>query len=218
MNDVRDSIGWADYTLSPVIGCIRGCKWCYADRLHTMRHKAKLLGKKLPDQYLHPFNELHFYPERLNDPDLRRNAPCKIFITPQTDPEYWSRSWWVRILDAIDCNPRHTFMFLTKNPDSYACIEHDRWPKNTMQGTTMTCEQNYMTQQDIFLRSIRVPRPFLSIEPLLGTLKIDLGHKYERVIVGAMSGSGAVVPEKCWIESILDNGQIFWKNNITRYL
>jgi protein gp37 len=187
-----------------------------------MRHKAKIVGAKLPDQYLKPFNKLQLFPSRLSDPDLYRKSPCKIFITPQTDVEYIPRDWLEHILGMCDGHPwnkKNTFMFLSKNAQSY---KGTRWPSNTMQGLTITGNEKWENNVWNILEMIKWPRPFLSIEPLLGCLVgISIPQEIELIIVGAMSGPGAIPPKPEWIQSIKDNipaEKIYWKKNIRKYL
>ena len=67
-----------------------------------------------------------------------------------------------------------------------------------MQGLTMMCDEVVTELQQMKVMAIeRNVRPFLSIEPLLGTLKTDVNN-CEMVIVGAMTGSqkSRSVPKK----------------------
>ena len=65
----KTSIDWPGlgYTWNPVTGCRRGCSYCYARKIHERFYKT-------------PFSDIVFHPERLDDPDLYRKAPCKIFV------------------------------------------------------------------------------------------------------------------------------------------
>jgi len=206
MNDVKKSIGWCDYTLNPITGCKRGCHYCYARRIHERFSKS-------------PFLDIVFHPKRLREIEKLEGGE-KVFVGSMSDIEYWPRNQTQKILDACRMAGGTTFMFLSKNPMSYIGID---WPKNTMQGLTLTgAEPAYQQRLSIFYQSLK-DRPFLSLEPLLGYL--DNGNssmkKIELVIVGAMTGPGAVSPKSEWIQSIRDNvpaEKIFWKDNIKKYL
>jgi protein gp37 len=102
-------------------------------------------------------------------------------------------------------------MFLTKNSYSYAGFG---WPANTMQGVTITQCFNRISTIDL-------PRPYLSIEPLLGPVNHPFPDNVEQVIVGAMTGPKKVIPKPEWIQSIRDNvpeEKIYWKKNIWGYM
>ena len=89
-----------------------------------------------------------------------------------------------------------------------------------MQGLTLTCEQKPDIQENYIAAMRLFPRPFLSIEPLLGSLAVDVGG-FERVIVGAMTGPGAVRPKPEWVESIKMNvppEKLFWKSSMREFL
>jgi len=148
----------------------------------------------------------------------RQKKPLTIFIGSMSDIEYWHTDTTKKILREIAYYPRHTFMFLSKNPMAYSGF---LWPINTMQGLTMTLTQTEHCQVENIEQMARYPRPFLSLEPLMGELKCRIPDKIETVIVGAMTGPGAVKPLPEWIQSVKDNvpaGKIHWKNNIEKYL
>ena len=91
-----------------------------------------------------------------------------------------------------------------------------------MQGLTITASESW--EKNVFEVShmLTYPHPYLSIEPILGCfVGIKIPQKIEIVIVGAMTGPGAVVPKHEWIQSIKDNiepDKIYWKKNIREYL
>lgn len=134
-------ISWSEYVWNVTIGCplpipSEGCGRCYARRLHNMRHKAYLSGKKLPKQYAKPFEELQLFPERLEEP-LHHKKPHKIFVCSMSDLfhpavpfEFITRvfdvmcSWrWPNKKaeregdDTELVDPGHTYQILTKRPE-----------------------------------------------------------------------------------------------------
>lgn len=210
----KTKIEWCDYTWNPVVGCKRGCKFgtikvsCYAKKMNDR-------FKWIPD-----FTELKYYPERLYEP-AKIKKPSKIFVGSMSDPCYWTSEWFYDITKVCEDNPQHTFMFLSKG----SCPYWGRYfPNNVILGVTLTCE-NYHVDNKIFTNYLsHHRRGFVSIEPLLGRLlfsKLAFSNSTEKVIVGAMTGPGAIKPKSEWIQSIKDNvpeKKIFWKNNIKRYL
>lgn len=198
------NIDWCDFTWNPVTGCKRGCSYCYARRIYERFNKG-------------PFSEMKFHENRLQEP-LKAKKPSTIFVGSMSDIEYWEPKWTEAILEICKAAPWHTFMFLSKNPISYHGYE---WPSNTMQGLTMICTQTEHCQREMQEQMTKYPRPFLSVEPILGILRCRDFTRFERVIVGAMTGNGAIKPRPEWIESIKANvpsDKLWWKTNIKQYL
>lgn len=204
MNNVSKTICWAKYTWNPVTGCKRGCFYCYAAKMHRRFCST-------------PFSNIVFHKKRLGEPE-KVKKPSTIFVGSNTDIFYWKPQWKTQIFDVCELIPQHTFMFLTKEPSAYKGFYHG---KNIMQGMTLTCEQPTVELQEYLIYAIEcVPRPFISIEPILGTLKAGINN-CEIVIVGAMTGQKPIIPEKEWIESVIQHvpkDRIYWKNNIKPYL
>ena len=200
----RTTIDWPNLAFSwnPVVGCKRGCTYCYAIKMHNRFNKI-------------PFSEITFYEKRLNEPE-RVKKPSTIFVGSMSDIEYWTPEQTISVIDICRKCPQHTFMFLSKSPESYKDFI---WPKNTMQGLTLTCEQAVFEQMALLKKMKQYPRPYLSIEPILGILHWPVD--FELVIVGAMTGKKSTEPKPQWITSIKINvprEKLFWKNNIKRYL
>jgi len=198
----KTKIEWCDFTFNPVTGCKRGCSYCYARRIHQRFHPGV------------PFENIDYHPERLADAMPKK--PSKIFVGSMSDIEYWPMEVTQKILDVCEVYPRHTFMFLSKSPHSY---DGANWPKNCMQGLTLekceTVNENYSVTL-----MCKYPRPFLSIEPILGPVYNQTIGKFELVIVGAMTGPGAIPPKPEWVQSVKDNvpkEKLFLKSNILKY-
>ena len=210
----KRKIEWCDYTWSPVVGCYgpggtkekpNNCKYCYAKRI------AKRFFKDNPDF------EPRFYPERLKEPYWVKK-PSKIFVCSMADLfGDWVPDLWIEAIMATAFeNPRHIFQFLTKNPKRY--LEF-KFPDNCWLGVTLTGEDIFSDMvRDAYMDGIKNNKIFVSIEPLLGHIgEYAKLKKYDLCVIGAMTGPNAVVPKKEWIDSI-KHKNIFWKENIKKYL
>ena len=202
----KTKIEWTDYTWNPVVGCKHGCNYCYAKR---MNDRFKWIEK---------WNKPQIFVERLDEP-YKIKKPSKIFVCSVADlfGDWIGDDWIELIMKVTRDNPQHTFQFLTKNPVRYLDFN---FPENCWLGATITGKNH----KDDLLRLLwlsKVPnknKRFVSIEPLLG--KINQGtllDNFDLVIVGAMTGVGAVPPKKEWIDGI-EHKNIFYKNNIKKYL
>ena len=200
MNDVRKSIGWADYTWNSITGCSpisEGCRNCYAAAI------SKRFGL--------PWGKPVFHPERLDEP-LRRKKPAIIFICSMSDlfHEQVPDQWIDQVFAAMALCPQHTFLVLTKRPeraakwisyneycrtrpdriseaagDNFGLSESfpgelDYWPKwplpNVWLGVTAE-NQEQADKRIPTLLSIPAAHHFVSVEPMLGPVDLtwDVG-------------------------------------------
>jgi protein gp37 len=206
MNNVKDSIGWADYTWNPVTGCGRGCGYCYARRIHERFNKVA-------------FSEIIYHPSRMDELGwLGKQESSTVFVGSMSDVEYWPVNTAQHILDEIRHYPKHTFMFLSKNPSSYARLH---FPSNAMQGLTLEKCETRVEHDKVALLVYYSQRPFVSLEPLLGEVSsVADWQDVKMVIVGAMTGPGAIIPKQEWVDSVRANvpeEKIYWKKNILKY-
>ncbi|WP_103110723.1 phage Gp37/Gp68 family protein [Brevibacillus reuszeri] len=114
------AIEWTDTVWNPVTGCSKvseGCRNCYAFALHDMRHKAFQDGKKLPQQYAKPFNEIQLFPDRLLQP-LKWRKPRRVFVNSMSDLFHESVPFEYidEVFEMMAESQRHTFQILTKRP------------------------------------------------------------------------------------------------------
>lgn len=208
----KTTIEWCDYTWNPIVGCLRGCKYCYAARNFT-RFGKRLYG---PDAR---YDQIHMFWGRLEEP-LAVKKSATIFVGSMSDPEYWDSykcgSFLNNLFQTIARCPQHTFMFLSKSPIFY--FRH-KWAENTMQGITV---ESYYRDKDVMNVAAMacLPRPFVSYEPVLGDCWQPFPKTIKQVIVGAMTGPGAVIPEQEWIYSIkkyIPKQKLFLKESIKPY-
>jgi protein gp37 len=231
----RTGIDWADLAWNPISGCQRGCKWegvsCYADVLHSKRHKAFCEGKKLPKIYMHPFDKPVFIPERLKEKPLpmreNRNhiasmiSPDKpiVFVGSMSDifGGWVDKFEIMAIIHYVEQNPSHLFLFLTKNPKRYFDFD---FPSNVMLGTSVTGDDYESLARKNMLEMMTYKRKtFLSAEPILGSIKSLIYPKLKFVVIGALSGKNAPKPNLNYVNELADSTvPVYLKKNILKYM
>jgi len=209
---VRTKIDWPglDYLWNPVTGCKRGCPYCVVRKRVWPRIKHCYGG--------HDFDKVIYQLNQSTRP-LFIKKPSTFFVGFYSDCEYWQLNMWAPILRIIEKCSRHTFMFLSKNPLSYFGIT--QWPKNTMQGLTLNLWTNAALSRRIHRRNDELSTSVPIYRAVIGLDSKSWLQEFERVIVGAMTGPGAVKPLPEWIQSIKDHvpaEKIYWKKNIRGYL
>lgn len=168
----------------------------------------------------HKSFEPTLHPELLFDPlDHKKPAVIGVCFTGDlfgdwVDPEqiitkgmaYAELRDW--ILTTIRYGPKHTFLFLTKNPKGYQ--KWGKFPDNAWCGTTITNNYTYIGD----MVRIQAKHKWLSIEPLLewrdfpyqkenlsGALK---STGIEWVVIGAQSGRHPIQPKIEWVKEIVE--------------
>jgi protein gp37 len=194
MNDTK--IEWCDRTLNPVVGCTFGCTYCYARRIFERFHPGQDFAKP------------KYYPHRLKQ--LADKDPHRIFMTSMSDPADWQPDWKREIITAINANPQHQYLLLSKRPGCYMTFWYqtmgDTWkPENVWFGATVTNQSELVR-----LTSLPPSRSFLSVEPIQGPIDLSKRNNAAEpfvswVIIGAESGSqpGKVTPQREWISQIV---------------
>lgn len=192
---VKNPDGSQGYTWNPITGCLNHnngmCKGgnfpCYAYRLaHGRLRKlySQLNGNFVPRELEQkarndPFYP-RFWPERLNIRRKYEYGDCRNHIKPRgifccdmSDlfgmgiPETWTR----HILHEIRENPVDRFYLLTKQPQNL--IKFSPFPDNVYLGVTV-CNQEMFDRAVYYLKMVDAKVKFLSMEPLLDRICIDL--------------------------------------------
>ncbi len=191
----RTGIDWCDYTDNPVTGCLgpdgEPCPHCYAQKI-----AERFRGSKAWPQGFKPT----FHPERLNDP-AKIKKPQTVFICSMADLfGDWVPDEWIReVMNACGRAPQHTYIFLTKNPERYLRLKASLFMGNKWFGTTVTSQEDYHRVMAIRSLPEWVNR-FISFEPLLGELDLDLDG-IKQVIIGAQTNP-TIEPDHFWIAEI----------------
>ena len=191
------TIEWTEATWNPVTGCTKvspGCAHCYAE---TFAERFR----GVPG---HPYEngfDLQLRPERLRLP-LQWAKPRLVFVNSMSDlfhaevPAPFIQSVFETMAEAS----QHTFQVLTKRPERVAELADALpWPDNVWIGTSV--ENQRWTSRIDDLRRVPARIRFLSCEPLLGPLVLDLSG-INWVIVGGESGPRARPMKAPWAEGI----------------
>jgi protein gp37 len=224
MNNVKKSIGWADWTINPVKGlCPVGCPYCYARRAYGRNCNATFKDKSIryePSVWRY----------------LNRAKPgARIFVGSTIDlfhPE--CRRWDDSIFEICAACKELTFIFLTKCPENLP----REWPDNCWVGVSATNLVQYGIA-GIYLPEIKAKVKFISFEPLLSEIQPD--NQYSRyttemmakdfrfaginwLIIGQQTPvSKKTTPRIEWIQEIVTaadkaNIPVFLKGNLDKLL
>jgi protein gp37 len=212
----RTGIEWTDATWNPVTGCTKvsaGCDHCYAHVLASRRLRDVYLRvapvRDTPEAHLDPF-AVRLWRDRLNTP-LTWAEPKMVFVNSMSDLFHHDvpQDFICAIFDVMLEADRHVFQVLTKRPARAARF----WEKHAARfglaavpphiwiGTSVENQDvDYRVRQ---LATVPAEVRFLSCEPLLGPLVLDLSSIHW-VIVGGESGAGFRPMEPEWARSIRD--------------
>jgi protein gp37 len=210
----ESAIEWTESTWNPVTGCTKispGCKHCYAE---TFAER----WRGIPG---HPYEQgfdLKLWPRRLEMP-LTWKEPRTIFVNSMSDLFHEDVSDWFldSVFNVMERASWHTFQLLTKRTERFAQWSRKRfdrgatsingkkrWPRNVWAGTSVE-SQDYVDRIDHLLQ-VPADIRFLSVEPLLGSVKIKVAllRRIQWVIVGGESGPHARPMNADWARDIRD--------------
>jgi protein gp37 len=205
----KTNIDWCDYTVNPIKGlCPVGCPYCYARRIYK-RFKWD--------------TEIRFHGRWWSDIDP--DKPVRIFVGSTMELfGDWIPDEWIRdIFRVVKMYPRHTFIFLTKQPQNL--IKYSPFPGNCWIGFTATDSPMFCYGVEC-IREIEAKVKFVSVEPLLGDifyhreLSRALVQSLDWVIVGQQTPiKKETTPNVEWVKEIVqacDDASIpvFLKNNL----
>lgn len=203
----NSAISWTDHTFSPWWGCARispGCQKCYADTL------ASRWGNELWRRHgerREVSDATWRNPLRWNRDAETAERPALVFCASMADV-FEGRAdldlMRERLWRLIDRTPWLRWQLLTKRPENVADMVPwgDLWPANVWIGTSVEDQRRADERIDV-LRSLPAAVRFLSVEPLLGPVRLDLDG-INWVICGAESGARARPCDVEWIRSVRD--------------
>lgn len=195
MANGRTAIEWTDRTWNPTTGCNKvspGCKHCYAETV------TRRFTSHFPDGF-----RFTLRPERLEDPKRWRKSSM-VFVNSMSDlfHEQMPFDYLEQIFAVMEACPHHIFQVLTKRDGRLAELAPRLpWPDNVWIGVSVET-QKYVKRIDR-LREVPAKVRFLSCEPLLGPLRLDLTD-IQWVITGGESGPRHRPIDVTWVRSIRD--------------
>lgn len=162
MNNIKNTIGWADWSWNPITGCSpvsEGCEHCYAAAM------SKRFGL--------PWGTPVFKPERLAEP-LKLKKPARIFVSSMSDMfhQHVLFSWRDEIFNVIKHTEHHTYIILTKRPQhliyEYCAIKE---LPNLWIGVSIENQQRANERIPELLK-IPAAKHIVSVEPMLGPVDL----------------------------------------------
>jgi len=213
----RTGIEWTNITWNPVTGCTQvsaGCDNCYALTLaHRLLRKHYTKRRPQEDTFANrrdPF-AVRLWPERLGEPFSWRGRQ-RVFVNSMSDlfhadiPDDYVR----KVFDVMLRADRHTYQILTKRPARMArFVERnmDLFPQAVVPGHIWlgtSVEDAHVRYRTDHLRLVPAAVRFLSCEPLIGPLQLDLSGIHW-VIVGGESGIHHRPLNLEWVRSLRDD-------------
>jgi protein gp37 len=180
-------ISWTDFTWNPVTGCDKvseGCKFCYASDVAENKRGTPAFPVGF---------ELQLRPHKMEEP-LQVRESKRIFVNSMSDL-FWEKipdEYRDEVLATIRRADWHQFLVLTKRPERM--LEYSQrhpLPPNFWAGVTIE-NQRWAHRLDI-LRQTKARIRFVSAEPLLGPLDLDLTDIHW-LISGGESGAHLNLP------------------------
>lgn len=207
---VNSAIEWTDATWNPTTGCRKvspGCDHCYAATL-SKRLKAMGSPRYQNDGPDGPGFGLTLHWDKLEEP-LSWRKPRRVFVNSMSDlfhPEV-PRPFLLKAWQTMAHAPQHRFQILTKRPTRMAreveilASEFGVLP-HVWLGTSI--EKREWSKRAEWLRRCPSAIRFLSLEPLLGSLRGLNLSGIDWVIAGGESGPGYRAMNPQWVREIRD--------------
>ena len=212
----RSTIEWTNATWNPMTGCTKvgaGCDNCYAHALAEVRLREVYLKQKpavnTAVNRKDPF-AVRLWPDRLVQPEKWRDRKL-IFVNSMSDmfhvdiPNEYLRQVF-EVMLRVD---RHVYQVLTKRParalkfweENQDLFDGNPIPGHIWMGASI--ENQKVAYREKHIRQVPAKTRFLSCEPLLGPLELELDGIHW-LIAGGESGIGYRTCEAEWVQGIRD--------------
>jgi protein gp37 len=213
-------LGGGGSTWNPLTGCEHvspGCDHCYAERMAS--RFPKTFGPVTTDGKWNGKVETH-WDRRYLPKDWKR--PRRIFVGSMSDLFYSDDYGDIEgVLNVMRETQRHTYFVLTKHMENaeYTLIRAKQgcafangigWPfPHVWIGVSAEDQNYYDFRVEKLVGAIPARHRFVSLEPLLGPVRLDARHLKDRgglewVITGGENGPGARPMDLDWARSLRD--------------
>lgn len=205
----NSNIAWTDNTFNPWMGCTKvspGCLNCYAEFRMDTRWKKVKWGKGNPRKRTTAANWMQ--PLRWNEQAAEAGTRTLVFCASLADvfDNEVDGAWRDDVFALINSTPHLDWQLLTKRPgEAVKYAANHPWPDNAWIGVSIEDQKRAARAQII----TRIPAPvrFLSVEPLLGPVQLDLTG-IDWVICGGESGHKCRPMEADWARSVRDQCRV----------
>jgi protein gp37 len=208
----HSKIEWTNASWNPTAGCTRcssGCANCYAiGYAHRMASnpnaKVSAVSTGLTRKRrtgLDWTGTVRCLPGRLADP-FKWAKPRLVFVNSMSDPfhEDVPLSFLRPVFDVMGVASWHTYQILTKRAERLEALSASLpWPDNVWMGVSVENQENAWRVDHLRRTGARVK--FLSVEPLLGPVTLDLPG-IDWVITGGESGPRARPFDPAWAAAV----------------
>lgn len=209
----NSKIAWTHHTFNPWWGCTKidpACANCYAATF-AKRTGHNIWGENAERRF---FGDKHWAePVKWNAAAEKAGERKRVFCASMADvfeereDFESSHNLWVergRLWRLIEATPHLDWLLLTKRPENIRTLVPEAWletPRENVWYGTTAGEQTGAAKRVHILRSVPAKIRFLSCEPLLGPMTLDLDG-IDWLIAGGESGPGARNMKMEWVQSL----------------